>query len=172
MKDTESWKELYERYAKRMLHVCMRYSPDKETAQDMMHDGFIQVFKSLDKFSDRGEGSVRAWMERIMINTCLQHIRKRDLLRESNTLTENLPITIDHSVDVAVERVPEEVLLRFLQELPVGYRTVFNLYVFEGLSHKDISKTLGIREKSSSSQFYRAKCLLAKQITEYERRQQ
>ncbi len=172
MKDTESWKELYERYAKRMLQVCMRYSPDRETAQDMMHDGFIQVFRSLDKFTDRGEGSIRAWMERIMINTCLQHIRKKDLLRESNKLTDNLQVVNDHTVDVAVERVPEEVLLRFLQELPVGYRTVFNLYVFEGMSHKDISKTLGIRENSSSSQLYRAKCLLAKQITEYERKQQ
>lgn len=175
MKDRELWKEIYTRYAQRMLVVCMRYSRGngREEAEDMMHDGFMQVFRSLDKFTDRGEGSLRAWMERVMINTCLQRIRKRDLLRESRPV-ETIPEPAgdeDAFLEAATERIPSHVLQRFIQELPPGYRTVFNLYVFEGMTHREIAGQLGIMEKTSSSQFYRAKCLMAKKIKEYEDRQ-
>ncbi|HNR27184.1 MAG TPA: sigma-70 family RNA polymerase sigma factor [Bacteroidales bacterium] len=171
MKDRELWKEIYEKYAKRMLTVCLRYSPGREEAEDFMHEGFMQVFRSLDKFTDRGEGSLRAWMERIMINTCLQGYRKKDVLRDSKPV-ETVPDTEDDSyLNEAAERVPIDVLQRFIGDLPQGYRTVFNLYVFEGLSHKEIAQQLGIRERTSSSQFYRAKCLLVRLIKEYERKQ-
>ncbi len=172
MKDRELWKEIYKKYAKRMLTVCMRYSPGREQAEDMMHDGFMQVFRSLDKFTDRGEGSLRAWMERIMINTCLQQIRKKDLLRDSCPVETYREPADDASLEAAAESIPAPVLLRFIQELPPGYRTVFNLYVFEGMNHKEIAQKLNIKEKTSSSQLYRAKCLLASQIKEYERKQQ
>jgi len=105
MKDRELWKEIYEKYAKRMLTVCLRYSPGREEAEDFMHEGFMQVFRSLDKFTDRGEGSLRAWMERIMINTCLQGYRKKDVLRDSKPV-ETVPDTEDDSyLNEAAERV-------------------------------------------------------------------
>ncbi len=172
MKDRELWKEIYRKYAKRMLSVCMRYAPGREQAEDMMHDGFIQVFRSLDKFTDRGEGSMRAWMERVMINTCLQQLRKKDLLRNSSLVEAEKEPADDDSLETAAERIPAPVLRGFIQELPPGYRAVFNLYVFEGMSHKEIAEKLNIKEKTSSSQLYRAKCLLASQIKEYERKQQ
>jgi RNA polymerase sigma-70 factor (ECF subfamily) len=110
-------------------------------------------------------------MERIMINTCLQGYRKKDVLRDSKPV-ETVPDTEDDSyLNEAAERVPIDVLQRFIGDLPQGYRTVFNLYVFEGLSHKEIAQQLGIRERTSSSQFYRAKCLLVRLIKEYERKQ-
>lgn len=172
MKDRELWKEIYRKYAKRMLTVCMRYAPGREQAEDMMHDGFIQVFRSLDKFTDRGEGSMRAWMERVMINTCLQQLRKKDLLRNSSLVEAEKEPADDDSLEAAAERIPAPVLRGFIQELPPGYRAVFNLYVFEGMSHKEIAEKLNIKEKTSSSQLYRAKCLLASQIKEYERKHQ
>ncbi|MDD2329500.1 MAG: sigma-70 family RNA polymerase sigma factor [Bacteroidales bacterium] len=172
MKDRELWKEIYRKYAKRMLTVCMRYAPGREQAEDMMHDGFIQVFRSLDKFTDRGEGSMRAWMERVMINTCLQQLRKKDLLRNSSLVEVEKEPADDDSLEAAAERIPAPVLRGFIQELPPGYRAVFNLYVFEGMSHKEIAEKLNIKEKTSSSQLYRAKCLLASQIKEYERKHQ
>lgn len=110
-------------------------------------------------------------MERIMINTCLQHIRKKDLLRDSRPVEKIPEPAGDPFLEVATERIPSQVLHRLIQELPPGYRTVFNLYVFEGMSHKEIAEQLGIMEKTSSSQFYRAKSLLARQIKEYEDKQ-
>ncbi|HRW94208.1 MAG TPA: sigma-70 family RNA polymerase sigma factor [Bacteroidales bacterium] len=172
MRDRELWKEIYQKYARRMLTVCMRYAPGREQAEDMMHDGFMQVFRSLDKFTDRGEGSLRAWMERVMINTCLQHLRKKDLLKNSSLVEEEKEPAVDGSLEAAAERVPGTVLRSFIQQLPPGYRAVFSLYVFEGMNHKEIARELNIKEKTSSSQLYRAKCLLASQIKEYERKQQ
>ena len=171
MKDRELWNDIYNRYAKRMLIVCMRYSAGREEAEDRMHDGFMQVFRSLDKFTDRGEGSLRAWMERIMINTCLQHIRKKDLLKESRPVESVPEPSGDPFLEAAAERIPVQVLQHFIQELPAGYRTVFNLFVFEETSHETIARYPGIKQKTSSSQFYRAKCLLARQIKEYESKQ-
>jgi len=171
MKDKELWKEIYEKYAKRMLTVCLRYSPGREEAEDFMHDGFLQVFRSLDKFTDRGEGSLRAWMERIMINTCLQSYRKKDVLRESKPVELVPDPAGDSFLEEAAERIPLDVLQRLINDLPPGYRTVFNLYVFDGMSHNQIAQQLGIQERTSSSQFYRAKCLLARLIKEYEIKQ-
>ena len=116
----------------------------------MMHDGFMQIFKSLHTFTDRGEGSLRAWMDKVMVNTCLQYLRKRDILRESASMeyagagTAHLQNTDE--LEQAAASIPLDVLQRFISELPVGYRTVFNLYVFEGLSHKEIAEQLGIKE--------------------------
>ena len=133
--DNLARKELYERYAGRMLSVCLRYAGDRETAQDLMHDGFLKLFDSFDKFTWRGEGSLRAWMERVMVNTVLQYL-----------------------------------LMQFISELPAGYRTVFNLYIFEEKSHKEIARLLGINEKSSASQLTRAKATLAAKVREWMKR--
>ncbi|NCC11038.1 MAG: sigma-70 family RNA polymerase sigma factor [Bacteroidia bacterium] len=164
--DNRARKELYERYAGRLLGVCMRYVNDRDTAQDLLHDGFLKVFNSFDKFAWRGEGSLRAWMERVLINTVFQHLRKNDSL--SQTLeVEELPEMYEEPDASAVEMIPQTVLMQFINELPVGYRTVFNLYTMEEKSHKEIAELLGINEKSSASQLFRAKNTLAKKIKEW-----
>ena len=82
-------KELYEQYAGRMLGICLRYTGDRDTAQDLLHDGFIKIFDSFDKFTWRGEGSLRAWMERVMVNTALQYLRKSDVISQSTPLSQS-----------------------------------------------------------------------------------
>lgn len=161
-------KELYERYGGRLFAICLRYVNDRETAQDVLHDGFIKIYGSFDKFTWRGEGSLRAWIERIMVNTALQHLRKNDVM----SLAVNID-DVNESFDAEepdvedVERIPNTVLMRFISELPEGYRTVFNLYTFEEKSHKEIAQLLSINEKSSASQLFRAKQSLAKKIKLY-----
>lgn len=161
--DNRARKELYERYAGRMLGVCLRYVGDRDTAQDLLHDGFLKIFDSFDKFAWRGEGSLRAWMDRVMINIVLQHLRKNDMIDRS-TLPEELPEIYEEPDASLVDVIPQEVLMKFVGELPVGYRTVFNLYVFEDKSHKEIATLLGINEKSSASQLTRAKAALAAKV--------
>lgn len=164
--DNLARKELYELYAGRMLGVCLRYAGDRDTAQDLLHDGFLKVFSSFDKFTWRGEGSLRAWMERVMVNTALQFLRKNDVMGQAMAL-EDVPETYEEPDAQSVEMIPQQVLMQFVSELPAGYRTVFNLYTFEDKSHKEIARILGINEKSSASQLFRAKCVLARRVKEW-----
>ena len=164
--DNLARKELYERYAGRMLSVCLRYAGDRETAEDLMHDGFLKLFDSFDKFTWRGDGSLRAWMERVMVNTALQYLRKNDVINQSEGL-DNVPETYEEPHASAVDTIPQKVLMQFISELPVGYRTVFNLYIFEDKSHREIAQMLGINEKSSASQLARAKATLATKVREW-----
>lgn len=159
-------KELYERYSGRMLGICIRYTGDRDTAQDMLHDGFLKMYASFDKFTWRGEGSLRAWMERVLINTILQAMRKNDVMARTVEI-EEVPDNYQEPDADEVETISQKVLMEFISELPVGYRTVFNLYTFEEKSHKEIAQMLGINEKSSASQLFRAKSALAKRIKEY-----
>ena len=162
-KDRLAYKLLYERYAGRMLALCLRYVGDRDTAEDLVHDGFLKLFDSFDKFTWRGEGSLRAWMERVMVNIALQHLRKNDVLSQSAPL-DNVPEKYEEPLPSDVDAIPMNVLMRFVGELPAGYRTVFNLFVIEGKSHKEIASLLGINEKSSASQLTRAKASLAGKI--------
>ena len=139
---------------------------DRDTAQDLLHDGFLKIFDSFDKFTWRGEGSLRAWMERVMVNTALQYLRKNDVINQSAPL-EELPEEYEEPDASDVEAIPQKVLMQFIEELPAGYRTVFNLYTFEDKSHKEIAQELGINEKSSASQLFRAKSVLAKRVKEW-----
>ena len=167
--DNLARKELYEQYAGRMLGVCLRYAGDRETAQDLMHDGFLKLFDSFDKFTWRGEGSLRAWMEPVMVNTVLQYLRKNDVMSQSAAL-DDVPETYEEPDASAVDTIPQKVLMQFISELPAGYRTVFNLFVFEDKSHKEIARLLGINEKSSASQLVRAKAALAAKVKEWMKR--
>lgn len=167
--DNLARKELYESYAGRMLSVCLRYAGDRETAEDLMHDGFLKLFDSFDKFTYRGEGSLRAWMERVMVNTVLQYLRKKDVMNQS-TVLDNEPEAYEAPEDSTVDAIPQKVLMQFISELPVGYRTVFNLYIFGEKPHKEIAQILGINEKSSASQLTRAKAALATKVREWMKR--
>ncbi len=164
-------KELYEQYAGQMLGICYRYAGDRDTAQDLLHDGFIKAYSSFDKFSYRGEGSLRAWLSRLMVNICLDYLRKNEMNRQTLTL-DQVPETVEEPQEEAVSLVPHQILIKFITQLPAGYRTIFNLSVIEQLPHKEIAKQLGISERTSSSQLFRAKRLLAKKINEYLREHQ
>lgn len=169
---------LYELYAEHMLGVCMRYIGDKATAQDLLHDGFIKIFASFDKFTWRGAGSLKAWLSRIMVNMAIEYLRKekssgmlfddgRLILQGDNTVKEEkLGLYSEPDAD-KINLIPQSVIMQYIEELPLGYRTVFNLFVFEKKTHKEIADMLGINEKSSSSQLLRAKSTLAKRINEY-----
>lgn len=164
--DRMAYKELYERFAGRMLGICLRYVGDRDTAEDLLHDGFLKLYSSFDKFTWRGEGSLRAWMERVMINTVLQYLRRNDVMNQFTPL-DNAPEVYSEPEPDDIDTIPRQVLMQFIRELPAGYRTVLNLYVFEGKSHKEIATLLGINEKSSASQLTRAKASLAHKLREW-----
>ncbi len=164
--DNEARREFYEQYAGQMFGICFRYSGDRDTAQDLLHDGFIKAYSSFNKFTYRGEGSLRAWLSRVMVNVSLDYLRKNEASRQTLTL-DQIPETMEEPQEEDVSVIPHQVLMKFIAELPEGYRTVFNLYAMEKMSHKEIAEKLGINERTSSSQFFRAKKLLAKRINEY-----
>lgn len=164
--DNRARRELYDRYSGRMFGVCLRYVGDRELARDLLHDGFLKLFGSFDKYTWRGKGSLWAWMERVMVNTVLQYLRKNDVMNERADL-EYAPEAYEEPDGASVEMIPREVLMRFISELPAGYRTVFNLYVIEEKSHKEIAKLLGINERSSASQLARAKAALAGKVRDW-----
>ena len=124
----------------------------RAVAEDLLHDGFLKIFSSMRRFSWRGDGSLRAWMDRVVINHAIEYLRKE----------KRLSIETDDSLSVeTLEQLSEQTLLRLIAELPDGYRTIFNLYCMEGLSHPEIAQMLGIHAKSSSSQLARARKMLA-----------
>lgn len=148
-----------------MLAVCYRYTGDMDEAHDVLHDGFIKIFSN---FTFRGECSLATWMTRVMMTQAIDYLRRKQRFTQLVVNEEQLPDVIDEaSVAESGSGLSEEVLMKFVAELPDGCRTVFNLYVFEEKSHKEIARLLHIKEHSSTSQLFRAKCLLAKRIKEY-----
>ena len=167
--DNSARKRLYELYAGQLYAVCVRYIGDKEAAQDVLHDVFLRIFRSFDRFSYRGEGSLRAWMMRITVNESLEYLRGKAVMSDYEAMMENLPDVVEGE-DESLEQIPHEVLMDFIRELPDGYRTVFNLYVFEEKGHREIARLLGITEHTSSSQLARARALLIKKVNNYKKR--
>ena len=154
-------RELYEKYSRRMFAVCLRYVNDKETAKDLLQDGFVKVFTCLDSYS--GIGSFEGWMRKIFVNCALEYLRKSDVLKESSDL-DNLP-ELPQPESSVISNMSAAELLNIIKQLPAGFRTVFNLFAIEGYSHKEIGEMLGITESTSRSQYTRARQLLQKQIT-------
>lgn len=160
--DPRGQKELYLRYAGALTAVASRYLADSDMVKDVLQDAFIRIYERFGSFRYRGEGSLRAWMSRVVANGALQALRKNGRLLPVDELPDAMP---DEEPDV--DSVPMEVLQDMISRLPDGYRTVFNLFVFEQLKHKEIAALLGIKENSSASQYLRAKAQLAKEIKEY-----
>lgn len=167
--DMQARRTLYERYGGVLMAICLRYLGDRETAEDILHDGFLRIFQSIKQFTYQGEGSLKAWLSRVMVNEALGYLRKKSVQTQQEVLMTEVPDMPDTDED-ELSDIPHSVLMKFISELPDGYRTVFNLYVFEEKSHKEIAALLGITEHTSSSQFYRAKSLLIKKINEYRKR--
>ncbi len=164
--DHNAQKVLYERYAPMMMAVCLRYSGDEEIARDLLHDGFIRAFTQIGSFS--GKGSFEGWLRRIFVNLALENYRKekqkyRFMEEYSYIHNEESESPTDNSLDI--ENIPEEEVFDMIRNLPPGYRAVFNMYIFEEMSHKEIAKVLGINEAASRSQFFRAKNMLRKKIS-------
>ncbi len=166
--DREAQHRLYTLHAGRLLSIAKRYLGDLSESEDLLHDVFIKIFSSIGKFNYRGEGSLKAWMDRVVVNASIERLRQRQRLKlqSLDDLSPASESKISQSEDL-VMAVPQEVLLDMVSELPEGYRTVFNLYCVEEYSHREIAEMLGINEKSSSSQLLRAKRLLATKLKSY-----
>jgi len=165
--DRGAMRRLYDRYAGYAMATAMRYIADRDDVHDVVQDSFIKVFTTIGSFSFHGEGSLKAWISRIVANQSIDHLKSRQRL----TFVSDVP---DDSVDEGpeVERVPPDVLTHLIAQLPTGYRLVLNLFVFEQLSHREIAQRLGIGENTSASQYNRAKNKLAGMIKNYLKQQE
>jgi RNA polymerase sigma factor (sigma-70 family) len=161
--DRKMQEVLYNRFAAKMYAVCLRYSQQDSDAQDLLQEGFIKVFNNLHRF--RGEGSFEGWMRRVFVNTAIEHFRKKSAhLTSVSDKEEN---TIEDFNINAIDHLAAKDIIKIIQELSPGYKQVFNLYVVEGYSHKEIGDLLGISEGTSKSQLARAKTILQKKIKQY-----
>lgn len=165
-RDAGAMRTLYERYAGYLTAVCSRYVICDEDIKDVLQESFIKIFTSADRFDYRGEGSLKAWVTRVVVNESLGFLKRSekfaDILYE-----EELPDVAEEEEGPSVSDVPPEVVHELIRQLPAGYRAVFNLFVMEKKSHKEIAQTLHIKENSSASQLFKAKELLARKIKEY-----
>ena len=153
----ERWaqKMLYEKYYSGMIGVCLRYSSNREEALDILHDGFIKVFNNIKQY--KPGTSLYSWMRRIMINTAIDHFRKEKRRRTDDL--ENAPNQASQEPG-AISRLTEQEILSSVQQLSPVYRTVFNLYVIEGFSHREVASVLDISESTSRSNLAKARANL------------
>jgi RNA polymerase sigma-70 factor (ECF subfamily) len=154
--NASSQRELYTRYSPKMLAVCYRFAHNREDAEDMLQEGFIKVFSQIHTF--RNQGAFEGWIRRIIVHTCINHLKKNKRFNESVDLIHA------NTIQVREESVPSIVQAKQIVEcirlLPLGYRTVLNLYAIEGYTHKEIAEMLDIEESTSRSQYTRAKQML------------
>lgn len=159
-KDAIAQKHLYEKFVRKMMGVCLRYADSTEEAEDVVQNGFISVFENISSY--RGTGPLEGWIRRIMVNTALTNIRKNKKLKQNIEL-DSVEFMLP-STNQLNESFEARDLLKIIQTLPTGFRTVFNLYAIEGYSHKEIAEMLNISEGTSKSQYSRAKTHLQKLI--------
>lgn len=158
--DGSAQNELYKRYAPKLWGVCLRYAKNRMSAEDILQEGFIRIFTYLDKY--QGHGSFEGWMRRTMVNTAINFYKKN--LKSSKEMEYTEVFAAKSYEPDAISQISNEEVLSLIQELPQGYRTVFNLYVMEGYSHKDIGKELNISENTSKSQLSRARGILQDKV--------
>lgn len=168
--DRKAVKQIYDRFSSYLTATCARFITNENDLRDVLQDGFVKIFTSLDQFVYRGEGSLKAWARQIMVNQCLKLMRSKrrsvPIMFEEN-LKDLEVVEDDDEGPPDIHNVPAEVLQRMIRELPEGYRTVLNLFVVEEKSHKEIASLLGITESTSASQFFRARKILADKLKEY-----
>ena len=162
-KDQRAMSQLYQMYIGELSSVCYRYVPSGEDAKDVLQNSFVKIFTSLPTIDYRSEEALRGWMRRIVVNEALLFLRERRKLHFEPIMSQT---TIPDDEEPESEQMLPDVLHRLVSQLPDGYRTVLNLYVFEGCSHRQIAELLGITESTSASQLYFAKRLLARRIKE------
>lgn len=154
--DAVAQRELYNKYSSKMLAVCYRYAHNREDAEDMLQEGFIKVFLQIHTFENRG--AFEGWIRRIIVHTCI------NILKKNKKFNESVDIIHATGVQVREESIPAIIqakqVVECIRMLPIGYRTVLNLYAVEGYSHREISVMLDIEESTSRSQYTRAKAML------------
>lgn len=151
--DRKAQASLYQFYAPKLFGICLKYSRNKVEAEDNLQDGFIKIFSKIDQYQHKG--SFEGWMKRLMINLCLEKYRKnKDLYLVSDEIKDTVEVEVDE------EDIKLDVLLTIIQTLPDRYRLVFNLYVLDGYSHKEIARMIHISEGTSKSNLSRARALL------------
>ena len=154
--DATAQQELYHKYSPKMLSVCYRYAKTREDAEDMLQEGFIKVFTQIHQFEARG--SLEGWILRIMVHTSINHLKK------NKRFNENIDLLHAEGIGISEDYIPATIqakqVVECIRALPIGYRTVLNLYAIEGYSHREIGEILDIEESTSRSQFTRAKNLL------------
>ena len=159
--DPRYQRALYDRYHRLMLGVCLRYTDNRDDAQDILQEGFIRVFKYIQSF--RSEGSFEGWIRRIMVHTAIEHYR-----RSSRYFMVDVKEAHDIQLDAdALSALSRDEILALIQELPTGYRTVFNLYAIEGYTHQEIGEMLNISDGTSKSQLSRAKRMLQEKLIQH-----
>ena len=164
LKGERIWQErLFNRYSGVMFGICLRYADDYDEASDLMQEGFIKVFTKLGSFG--GKGSFEGWIKRIIINNALDHCRYKSRHNVFTTLDDEHD-DLNEEPDLPPD-ISKEKLLEFVQELPKGYRTVFNLYAIEEFSHKEIADMLNVSESTSKTQLLKARKILQKKVKEY-----
>ena len=157
-------RRLYDRLAPKMLGVCVRYIKDREEAEHVMIGGIVKVFDKLDQF--KGDGSFEGWVRRIIVNDCLMYIRKN---RNMSLQSDIDDVSNEPNLKIVEENLDAQDLLKLINELPVGYKTVFNLYAIEGYNHAEIAEQLGVSENTSKSQLSRARKWLQNRLADLEK---
>ena len=151
---------LFDLLGDRMMLVCRRYLKSREDAEEILLDGFYKVFKNLPSFHYQGDAALIGWIKKIMINECLMLLRKKNVFTiVTESAAEDIPIE-----EAALNNLSAKEIFDLIVQLPVGYRTVFNLSVIEGMEHREIATLLGIAEGTSKSQLSKAKILLQKNL--------
>ncbi|WP_300505526.1 RNA polymerase sigma factor [uncultured Duncaniella sp.] len=163
--DPAAGRMIYQRYVRNLVAVCSRYILNDEDVKDVLQESFIRIFDSLPAFRFRGEGSLRAWMTKVTVNEALKFIRNHRRIDFTSLPPGAAELPDD---EPEIESVPAEVIHDLICRLPDGYRMIFNLYVIEGRSHKEIAGMLDIKESTSASQLHRAKAMLADSIRKYQ----
>ena len=161
--DRKAQKAIYDSLSGKMFAVCLRYMGDRDAAADILQDGFVTLFTKLDSYT--GEGSFEGWARKIFVNTALMSLRKKDVLKQSEDMQAARDLS--ERAPTPLENIGLQELLKLVADLPPGFRTVFNMYVIEGYSHKEIAESLGISEVTSRSQLQRARMLLQAKIKEH-----
>ena len=154
--DATAQRELYNKFSPKMLSVCYRFAHNREDAEDMLQEGFIKVFTQIHSFENRG--AFEGWIRRIIVHTCI------NILKKNKKFNESVDIIHATGLQIREETVPSVIqakqVVECIRMLPIGYRTVLNLYAIEGYSHREIAGMLGIEESTSRSQYTRAKAKL------------
>lgn len=154
--DAAAQRELYNRYSPKMLAVCYRYAHSREDAEDMLQEGFIKVFLQIHTFENRG--AFEGWIRRIIVHTCINILKKNKKFNDSVDITQALAVQVRE--DTVPSIIQAKQVIECIRLLPLGYRTVLNLYAVEGYSHREIAQMLDIQESTSRSQYTRAKAML------------
>jgi RNA polymerase sigma factor (sigma-70 family) len=160
--DRKMQRELYERFSAKMFGVCLRYAGSTEEAEDILQEGFIKVFKKIGSY--RGEGSFEGWIRRIFVNTAIEQFRRKTYLQPITEREEN---SVEATYLSVLDSLAEKDIVKLVQQLSPGYRTVFNMYVVEGYTHRQIAEALGISEGTSKSQLSRAKIILQELVKKH-----